>query len=379
MVIQERETDLVLATFGRGFYILDDYSPLRVLSKELLDSGAYIFPIKDALMYTMTRGRYGQGSTPYFSKNPDFGAVFTYYVKEAPKTLKQIRKEEEKKLAKDKKPIPIPSMEELRAEEKEVKPYLIFTITDADGNIVRNINKPYSKGLNRMTWNLRYPAKSSVRLRNDQYDPMANDRDGMAVMPGKYFVSLSEWVGGEVTELVRPVEFNTVVLNNVTLPAPDLAELLAFQEKTAKLTRAINAARQITDNLIKRTQYVKQAINNTPDAPAELLAKATEIELQLDDIRWTFYGQSPKASREENWPASPSINERVGALVYSHWGSTSRVSETQMQMYDILAEEFPPILEELRNIAEVKLKALEAELDAIGAPWTPGRIPEWKE
>ncbi|RLD75211.1 MAG: glycosyl hydrolase, partial [Bacteroidetes bacterium] len=113
MVIQERETDLVLATFGRGFYILDDYSPLRVLSKELLDSGAYIFPVKDALMYTMTRGRYGQGSTPYFSKNPDFGAVITYYVKEAPKTLKQIRKEEEKKLIKDKKPIPIPGMEEL--------------------------------------------------------------------------------------------------------------------------------------------------------------------------------------------------------------------------------------------------------------------------
>ena len=46
MVIQERETDLVLATFGRGFYILDDYSPLRILNKELFDSTAYIFPIK---------------------------------------------------------------------------------------------------------------------------------------------------------------------------------------------------------------------------------------------------------------------------------------------------------------------------------------------
>ena len=143
--------------------------------------------------------------------------------------------------------------------------------------------------------------------------------------------------------------------------------------------RAIYAAQSITDNLIKRTQYVKQAINNTPDAPAGLLAKATEIELQLENIRWAFYGQSPKASREENWPAPPSINGRVGALVYSHWGSTSRVSETQMQMYDILAEEFPPILAQLKNISEVGLKGLEAELDAIGAPWTPGRIPEWKE
>ena len=110
-----------------------------------------------------------------------------------------------------------------------------------------------------------------------------------------------------------------------------------------------------------------------------MLAKATAIELQLNDISWAFYGQSPKASREENWPAPPSINERVGALVYSHWGSTSRVSETQFQMYDILAEEFPPILEQLKTIAEVDVKGLEADLDALGAPWTPGRIPEWNE
>ena len=379
MVIQERETDLVLATFGRGFYILDDYSPLRLLNKELLDSTAYIFPIKDALMFTTKRGRYGQGSTPYFAKNPDFGAVFTYYLKEAPKTLKQMRKEEEKKLVKDKAPIPIPTMEELRAEKNEIKPYLIFTITDGDGNIVRKINKSFSKGMNRMSWNLRYPARSNVRLRNDKYDPLSNDRDGMAVMPGKYFVSLSQCVRGEITDLAGPVEFNAHVLNNVTLPAPDRAELLAFQEKTAKLTRAISATQQLADNLMERLHYVKQAISNTADAPEELMAKATAIEIQLDNILWKFNGQSPKASREENWPAPPSVRERVGALVYSHWGSTSAVSETQIQMYDILAEEFPPILDQLRNIATVELKGLEDELDAIGAPWTPGRIPEWKE
>jgi hypothetical protein len=379
MVIQERETDLVLATFGRGFYILDDYSPLRLLNKDLLDSTAYIFPIKDALMYTSARSRYGQGSTPYFAKNPDFGAVFTYYLKEAPKTLKQMRKEEEKKLVKDKAPIPIPTMEELRAEKNEIKPYLIFIITDGDGNIVRKINKSFSSGLNRMSWNLRYPARSNVRLRNDKYDPLSNDRDGMAVMPGKYFVSLSQCVRGEVTDLVGPVEFNAHVLNNVTLPAPDRAELLAFQQKTAKLTRAISAAQQLADNLVERVRYIKQAISNTADAPEELMAKATAIEIQLDNILWKFNGQSPKASREENWPAPPSVRERVGALVYSHWGSTSAVSETQIQMYDILAEEFPPILDQLKNISTVELKGLEDELDAIGAPWTPGRIPEWKE
>jgi hypothetical protein len=256
---------------------------------------------------------------------------------------------------------------------------LIFTITDADGNVIRNINKSYSKGMNRMTWNMRYPAMSNVRLRDDKYNPMSNDRGGMAVMPGTYYVSMSEWVDGEVKVLSGPVEFNTVLLDNVTLPAPDRAELLAFQQKTAKLTRAMYAADQFTGDLVKRVQYLKQAINNMSIPDPALMAQATAIEKQLDDIKWSFDGQSPKASAEENWPAPVPLSDRLSALVYSHWGSTSAVSGTQIEMYEILAEEFPPILEQLKLISEVELKALEAELDAAGAPWTPGRIPEWKK
>jgi len=379
MVIQERECDLVLATFGRGFYILDDYSPLRMLEPALFDSTAYLFPVKDALMYTFTRDSYGEGSMPYYGSNPDFGAIFTYYLKEAPKTLKQMRKEKEKELIKEKAPIPIPGMDELRAEEDEIKPYLIFTIRDAEGNVVRSINKPASKGINRVSWNLRYPFLGNVRLRNDKFDPLSGERDGVAVMPGKYYVSLSQWVRGELTGLAGPVGFNAVVLNNVTLPAPDRAGLQAFQEKTVKLSRAMYAAQQLSGDMMKRVQYLKQALINMPATRWDLMDEARAIEKELDEILWAFNGQRPVASREENLPAPPSLNERLNALVYSHWNSTSRVSETQEQMYGILAEEFPPLLEQIKVIAEVKLKGLEQELDAAGAPWTPGRIPEWKE
>ncbi|HSM49249.1 MAG TPA: hypothetical protein VK872_15625, partial [Draconibacterium sp.] len=65
MVIQERESDLVLATFGRGFYILDDYSPLREISEELKSGEAHIFKIKDALMYVQTSNKDNQGDTYY--------------------------------------------------------------------------------------------------------------------------------------------------------------------------------------------------------------------------------------------------------------------------------------------------------------------------
>ena len=122
MAIQKRENDLVLATFGRGFYILDDYTPLRMLKKENLDKSGYIFPVKDALMYLPTDTKYGQGSTVFVAKNPDFGAVFTYYVKDVPKTAKENRKEKETELFKKGEPIPQPSEADLRAEKNEIAP-----------------------------------------------------------------------------------------------------------------------------------------------------------------------------------------------------------------------------------------------------------------
>jgi photosystem II stability/assembly factor-like uncharacterized protein len=86
IAIQEREDDLVLATFGRGFYILDNYSPLRELSHELTEKKAHIFDIEDALMYVQSSGKDNQGDTYYKAPNPEFGATFTYYLKEVPKT-----------------------------------------------------------------------------------------------------------------------------------------------------------------------------------------------------------------------------------------------------------------------------------------------------
>ena len=379
MVIQERENDLVLATFGRGFYILDNYTPLRTLSKDILDKDAYVFPIKDALMYVQSRGYYGQGSTFYTSKNPAFGATITFYIKDVPKTLKQERQKREKKLIKDKRPIPIPSMDELRAEENEIKPYLIFTILDEDKNVVKKITKSASKGMSRITWNLRYASTRPVRLRDEKFNPLSGGGDGMFAMPGKYYVTISQYYRDSISELVGPTEFNAVVLQNTTLPAENRAELVAFQDKVADLARALYGAENATDDLMKKVQYIKQAVQQSPDLPDALLFRASQIEVELDGILWTFNGQRAKASREENWPAPPSLNQRMGYLAYSHWSSTAGVTQSQKDAYDILAEEFPPILEQLRRIKNVDLKALEDELEAAGAPWTPGRIPEWEK
>ena len=380
IVIQERENDLVLATFGRGFYILEDFTPLRILNKDLLDSTALIFPIKDALMYVQkSRGGYGSGSDGYLAKNPPFGATFTYYIKEAPKTLKQERKEKEKEQAKNEEPIDIPTMDELRAEKNEVKPHLIFTITDADGNIIRKLTKGVSTGINRLNWNLKYPSTSPVDLGKGKYNPLSMGGSGMYVLPGKYFVSISQYYRGEITKLTDPVEFNTKVLNNTTIPAKDRAELVAFQEKLAELLRVVRGTENFAENLVSRVESAKQAAQRTPGTPQELMSKIEKTQAELDNIMWKFNGQQPKASREENWPAQPSINERLSSIVWVHWRSTSAVTKTQKDIYNILKDEFPPILEQLKNIYNNELPQIERGLEEAGAPWTPGRIPVWNE
>jgi len=121
--IQRRENDLVLGTFGRGFYVLDNYTALREITEKNLDEQENIlFPVKDALMFIKRRGTFGGvGSSFFKADNPPFGATFTYYIKDAPKTRKAQRQEKEKELIKEDKPVYYPSWDELRLENREEK------------------------------------------------------------------------------------------------------------------------------------------------------------------------------------------------------------------------------------------------------------------
>jgi hypothetical protein len=155
IAIQKRENDLVLATFGRGFYILDDYSPLRSISKEIFEKEAATFPVRDAMMYIQATPLGGskkatQGESFYTASNPAFGATLTYYLKEPLKSKKEIRLEAEKEAEKKKQPIKYPTWEELKAEDEEEPPAILITITDDAGNVIRKLNGTNSKGLNRI-------------------------------------------------------------------------------------------------------------------------------------------------------------------------------------------------------------------------------------
>jgi hypothetical protein len=377
IAIQERESDLVLATFGRGFYILDNYEPLREINKELLNKDSYLFPVKDALLYVQKSGKYGQGSTYFKAPNPDYGAEFTYYIKEVPKTLKQIRHEKEKELFKEGKRIPQPDETQIRAEKEEIAPYLVFTITDASGNVVRKKTKKAGKDVQRENWDLRFESTSPVKAAKNKFNPLAKENGSTLVMPGTYKVSIAMITRDGSIPVGSSVSFNVKPLNNTALPAVNRSDVVAFQEKANKVVRTVRGTYNFLEDMIDKVADIKQAILNTPEAPETLMANADKLSGELQDIWLKFSRDADHPSAEETPPSPVTFNERLGTLAYTHWRSTSDITQKEKDAFNILSEEFPPVLNQIKKLYNVDLKNLQAELEKYNAPWTPGRIPDW--
>jgi len=376
IAIQEKENDLAIATFGRGFYILDNYEPLREITKEKLDKeDAIIFPVKDALMYVQDNGRYGEGSAVYHAKNPAFGATFTYYVKEVPTTLKQARLKKEKELFKNGEPIPQPTKEELDEEKNELGSYFVFTIKNSQGTIVRRLYKKGSNGIGKMTWNLRYMNPSPVHLKNKKFDPTKNADDGMFALPGKYTVELSMVHNDTDSLLAGPVSFNTKVLDNTTLPAKDRQALDKFYQEVADLWRVMRGTEEYMDEMQTKAAYIRQAIQFTNGATPQMRKQAEDLSIELEKIAFIFNGTPAKASAEEVPPETVALNDRLSEAVYTSWGSTSAPTGAQKMNVRIIREKLPDLQSRIEKVAS-GLKALDKQLDNLKAPYTPGRMPK---
>jgi photosystem II stability/assembly factor-like uncharacterized protein len=384
IAIQRRENDLVLATFGRGFYVLDDYTPLRGLKREALERDAAVFPVEDALAFVEAkpfgwRGKADFGDALYTADNPPFGATFTYYLKEAFKTRTELRHEAEKKALEAGEAPAYPTLDELRAEAREEKPQVTLVVADADGNVVRRITAANEKGMQRASWDLRYPPSLPAKPDSEkaQKDPWDSPDLGPMAVPGTYSVSLVARAAGAVRPLAGPVRFEVVPLGLATLGAKDRASVLAFQRKVARLQRAVLGAGEVVKESKGTLERITIALRDTPAAPPELCERARAIKARLLDLETALRGDREGARR--NYPTYPSITDRVQGIVYSHWATTQAPTATMQRAYDIAADEFTEALAGLRRLVETDLAALEAAMERAGAPHTPGRLPTWSK
>ena len=371
--IQRRESDLVAASFGRGFYILDDYSPLRMLSEDVVVEEGFIFPVKKAWTYIQDNplgvsGRAFQGASFYTAENPPFGATFTYYVKESLKTRKAIRQDAERELAKEGEDVFYPSWEALKAEDRQEKPAIILVIQDEAGTVVRRVEGKTSKGIHRATWNLRYPSFAPISLGQTGNGPYAT--------PGQYTVSLYKREDGVETEIAGPTPFEVESLGTSSLPPGDRDTILAFQKETGELQRAAYGAYEVLKASSDRMAYILKALESTPGIDSGLREQARGLELRFIDIREQFEGDRTLPRRSE--PGMPGILSRIGQIVRGHWQSTTGPTNTHRMNLEIAERAFREALAKLRTLVDVDLVQLETQLEQQGAPWTPGRaLPDY--
>ncbi|NEN24723.1 glycosyl hydrolase [Cryomorpha ignava] len=381
LAIQERENDLVLATFGRSFYVLDDYSPLRSLSKDLLANEAHIFPVKDALLYVESNkvggsGKGHMGESFFTAENPPFGAIFTYSIGDTLTTKKEIRVKRDKAAAEDGLDSPYPSLEELREEDREEKPYLLFVIKDSNGKAIRKIKKDPKVGINRVSWNLRHTATSPIKLVEKEQGRYSSPDEGMLALPGTYTVTLFKNENGVFAQMAEPVSFEVVPLNNQSIPAESKEKVLAFQEGVAELQRSMEGTQKLFSESEEKVNYIKKAIELFPTVPLDLSTKVKSLEDDLYAIKQKLYGDATRSSRE--FETLPGLTGRLEYVAYSTWWNTSNPTQTARDQFDLANNEYQDVLAKMKSVA-AEIAKVETELTELKVPYTPGRGEGWRK
>ena len=378
ITIQKHANDLVLGTFGRGVYIVDDYTALRNMTEQTVTAAATLYPVRDALLYVPLQ-KYGsgrnafQGEMLYSGDNPPYGAVFTYSLKEQLKSLKQRRADAEKAAEKAGQPIRYPTADELRAETAEEAPSVTLTVSDDAGRPIRAIGALTAKGMNRVAWDLRSAAHElpSGRPPTDEEQIFGGGITGPFVTPGTYSVTLSQRVGGHVTPLAGPLRFQVMLDPSGGLTLADHQVRGRFQRQVQELRRQLAGATELASATSTKLEQMRRALDQTPTAPAVLGEQVREYIAGLRAIQAELSGDRALGSRSD--PAPASIDDRVGSITSSMSRTLAPPTATSEEQYRIAVELLGAEQDRLRRLAETDVPALEREVEKAGAPYTAGR------
>jgi hypothetical protein len=311
----------------------------------------------------------------FSADNPPFGALFTYHLKDGLKTLKQKRADTEKASEKAGRPITYPSADELRAEAAEEAPAILITVMDAAGTPVRVVTGSVEKGLQRAAWDLRAPAHQLPpnRPRSEVEELFDDPLIGPLVVPGQYSATLSQRVGGVVTQLAGPIAFNVVMDPQGGQTLADHTARWEFQQKLQTLRRDVAGALELANSTTTRLAAIVRALDATPAAPRALPEQARTLQRRLRAVLVELQGDRSLGARSV--PVPVAISERVNTISSETTRTLGRQTATHEQQLQIASELFAAQRALLRTLVETDIPALEKELDRVGAPYTPGRLP----
>ena len=339
LTIQKRENDLVVGTFGRGFYVLDNYSSLRKLTEEIEKKEAHLFDINETLLYFPASNLNYQGEVYFRSENPKPEATFEYYIKTGFESLKQKRVKAMKDAEGKDEDFDYPTEDELLAEKEEAKPSLVFTIYDADGNIMRKFTQPLSKGYKSTSWDLGY-------LTNR----------GPKVPPGTYKVAIDKNIDGVFTRLVEPQAFTIKSLPNA-LGTPNYVSNFNFLQDVNELNVKVIAARGKIESMNERLSSMEKILLNTPVEANVLVPKINSLQSEIDSVAKAIIG---------GFGAKNTVQSRLRFALYTTWSAQVDITGAQKEQFNLAKTAYDAKEPDLKDLFNNKVPALEREFEAVG-------------
>lgn len=370
LAIQRRENDLVGASFGRGFYVLDDYAPLRAVSAEQLQQDATLFDVRDAWWYvprpqlSFDEVKGSQGDAHYVAPNPPFGAVFTYYLKEDMHTAEEQRQAAEQAAAERGESVGFPGWDTLDAESMHLAPMVALAVTDMQGNMIRLVEAQHTAGFHRVAWDLRYPSTSAVGLGED--NPSA---PGMMAAPGTYMVTLMARTEGSWTPLAESKSFVVKPLREGALEGAPHDQVAAFWRRFERATRDVTALNMELGQAMQRATSLATALARTPGATTELAGMVSGLTTALKELEMAINGSPAKREVGEN--TDPNIGSRLFAVQRGIERSTYGPTTTHREQLAIVEHDVQAMGQRLVG-AQQRLNRLALQIVNMGGPWVEG-------
>ena len=365
IAIQKRENDLVLGTFGRGIYILDDYSALRTFNK--IDKNSKLFSPRDSYWYKQKRilggsKKASQGDNYFVADNPPFGVEFTYYLKDKILSQKKSREKEEKKFEKENKIIEIPDWKILESEKKEINP-AIWIFIYSNNNIIRKVKADNKKGFNRINWDLSSESKSIISSKN-----FNKDESGYMVNPGEYSAQLFKQVAGEFISISEKITFNVKQLTKSSIKGSSVSITSEFRDELHNLRDQANNLSNNIKDLKTNINMMLKAYERGTSLDENLHSSLLNNRNKILDLQKDLGGsQVRKEIGEENeypsmwsylWSASSGANSTYGPT-QTHKKSLETANKIFLELkiiYVNIEMSVKPMTEQLKNIGAPKIK-----------------------
>ncbi len=333
IVVHSRENDLILATHGRSVWIFDDATPLQQITPQILSSSAHLFPIRSALRFTTRFTRYGIGDKVFAGPNPPYGALISYYLKDKP-------------------------------DDKTTFKLQVF---DQAGKLIQDLDRPAKeKGLNRVTWNLRYGGAEVRRPPTEEETAFTGPPRGPQVLPGAYAVKLT--VGDKTYEERVDVRLDPTV----NVPVSDLQAQLELTLKLRDMQSAANSVLRFLDSLKDQLRHTQTTVRNLNKEPDKDLVKALE-----DNLKQVEGLQDSLARRTEGLGlgGKSQVSDTIGGLFFAIEGTNAAPTPYQRQYFVEIQTEYRARMEEANRFIRDTVPQWNEKLRGWNAPTLTTRKP----